>query len=132
MQIANYLAKKQNSLNNIVLRAQKLRALERLFLARIDPSLKNHIRLADVSGGNAVFLVDSPARASQLHYNSLHLLEILKSIPATRDIVKIRFKTGYWQKEPVPETTPPKPAGAATKKFSQQRQRLRAVLSQKQ
>lgn len=93
-QIGSYFTKKHNHLNSLVKRAGGLGSLESRFLARLDPALREHIRITDLSRDSVTLLTDSSARCSQLRFMVPGFLAVFHDLLGSEDLQQVKILTG--------------------------------------
>lgn len=95
-----------------VRRALRLDALEQQLRPCLPPALALHCRLANVSNGKLVFLVDSPVWRAKLRLAAPEILNLAQSLGLA--VTEVTAKVSTLPAAPIP-STPPKvlPATAA-------------------
>ena len=87
-----------------VRRALRLDALEQQLRPCLPPALAPHCRLANVSNGKLVFLVDSPVWRAKLRLAAPEILNLAQSLGLA--VTEVTAKVSTLPAQPIPSATP--------------------------
>lgn len=99
--LGRMLEEPSSPLGRLIRHARQLAEWDSRLAASLPEDLRGHVRLADVRGGVAVLLVDSPVWHARTRFRSAAVLEVLRRVPGLEALNATEVRVG------VPR--PPKP-----------------------